>query len=110
MENKKEIISEDDWNNYFPMTGPSIAKFSTTWCGPCKAIKPRFDMHAKNRPEIIFLSVPSSDVLRNLSTAFQVNSYPTFIAFQDGKEISRFAGADPGKLQNMVQSFRNIES
>jgi thioredoxin 1 len=100
-----DVVSENQWNDLFPVTKGTrvLVKFSAVYCAPCKAIKPRYEMHAQNNPNIKFLNVPSADVLKNLSAAFKVTAYPTFLAFADGKEIGRFVGADPASLLNLVQ-------
>lgn len=34
-----------------------VVDYSTTWCGPCKVIAPKFDEFSEKYPEAVFLKV-----------------------------------------------------
>ena len=40
-----------------------VVDYSTTWCGPCKVIAPKFDELSDKYPEAVFLKVRSVGVL-----------------------------------------------
>ena len=39
-----------------------VVDYSTTWCGPCKVIAPKFDEFSEKYPEAVFLKVGFLDL------------------------------------------------
>lgn len=75
------------------------------WCGPCRSIAPVFESLAKdNGDKVTFIKV---DVDDNETTAgnASIRSVPTFIAFQDGKNIHEFSGASTQTLNGMLEKL-----
>lgn len=96
-----EISSTEQFNSLIAEK-PALVKFSAIWCGPCKAVKPKFETIA-NDPEyahINFLSV-DIDKQERVASLYGVTSMPTFIYFNNGKEVHRSQGAG-----NFVQQTR----
>ena len=54
-----DITSEDAFDKTLSSASDAlvIVDYSTTWCGPCKVIKPVFDQMSENYPDAIFLQV-----------------------------------------------------
>jgi thioredoxin 1 len=102
-----------------------------TWCGPCKAISPVFENIAQGSGCVSYLKVDGDKCKGFCSTgggggggesknacasegcgskgcgsgggSGSVRAFPTFISFLDGKEVGRFEGADPTKLNEMIK-------
>lgn len=45
-----------------------VIDYSTTWCGPCKVIAPKFDELSDKYPQAKFLKVRNSDLVKNPAT------------------------------------------
>lgn len=45
-----------------------VVDYSTTWCGPCKLIFPKFEMLAEQYKDAIFLKVPAAHGARSRPT------------------------------------------
>jgi thioredoxin 1 len=58
-----EITSGDALDSTIASAGSSlvIVDFSTTWCGPCKIIAPKFDELSDKYDKAIFLKVNQTD-------------------------------------------------
>jgi len=82
---------------------PTLAYFTASWCGPCKAIKPVVQALAEELPGVHFLQI-DVDELDELAQACNVSSMPTFVAFVGGKMMKRgvVEGADPDALRKLA--------
>ena len=72
-----------------------LVDFGATWCAPCKAMEPIIkDMKTKyeNKATIIEINI---DEQRTLATDYMVQSIPTLIIFNDGREVKRLVGLQP---------------
>lgn len=70
---------------------PVVIKVSTTWCGPCKMLKPHFDKVAEELGnEIIFVDV-DGDAFDGKGE-YGIKGFPTLVVFNHGKEVHRFGG------------------
>lgn len=99
------IRSEDEYNTILKTSSDSqliIVKFSATWCGPCKAIAPKYDALSKHYTKCLFLYI-DIDELEHASTVQDVSAVPTFKLFKKGAIVEKFSGADIPKLDRLIE-------
>lgn len=96
----KEIKSANDLK-----TGIVLAKFFGTWCPPCKKMKPVFESLSNENKysNITFIEV-DADKNAELLQQYNVSGLPTFVLFQNGKEVSRASGADESAVRGLLDS------
>ena len=68
----------------------NVFYFTADWCGPCKTTKPIVEEMKKEGFEF---QIIDADYEQLLVKRFQVKSVPTFILFENEKEINRITGA-----------------
>ena len=80
---------------------PVIVDCWAEWCGPCKMFAPVFEQAAKSLEPNFRLLKLDTDANPQTAAKFGIRSIPTLIAFRNGREVGRTAGAMP--LAGFVQ-------
>ena len=84
MDNFKEFINSKDM---------VLIDFWATWCGPCKMLAPVLEELVEK--EIINVGKVDVDEYSELAEAFDIQSIPTLMLFQEGKLIAKRMGYQP---------------
>eukprot|EP00483_Globobulimina_turgida_P004358 UN04367 len=80
-----------------------IAKFSTSWCNPCKQIAPHYYDLERQYGDMIFLDIDCEEGdNEEIVDEYKVKNLPTFIVIKDGKEECRLTGSDKKALSELV--------
>ncbi|MDN4526573.1 thioredoxin family protein [Fictibacillus fluitans] len=85
--------------------GKTFAVFSADWCPDCVFIKPFLPELEQEFSEFTFVYV-DRDELIELCQELDIFGIPSFVAFQDGKEIGRYVDKDR-KTKEQISSFIN---
>lgn len=96
------MIINLDKSNYFQniSTGLKLVEFYADWCGYCAR---QADI-LKNM-EITVYAV-NSDTSPEIVHKYGITSYPSFVLFRDGKEITRFSGLrDKFEIMDILTKF-----
>lgn len=86
--------------------GKHIFLFTAGWCPDCRVIEPVLPEIESNYPEYAFFSVDRDEFI-DLCIELDVFGIPSFIAFDNGKELGRFVSKNR-KTQQEIETF--IES
>jgi len=75
-----------------------LVDFYADWCGPCQAMKPALEKLETEYSGKV--TVQRVDVNKDQALAMQNNvmGIPTFILYQDDKELARKSGAMPYEM------------
>lgn len=59
-----DIDGEASFDKTISSAGGSlvVVDYSTTWCGPCKVIAPKFDEFSEKYPDAVFLKVGNEKI------------------------------------------------
>lgn len=83
-----------------------LVDFSASWCAPCKAMAPIVKGMIKTYAGKASLIEINIDAQRTLATDYMVQSIPTLIIFNDGREVKRLVGLQPAEI--IEQSLNNV--
>lgn len=104
MGNVMTVASAQDWHHLLKSHSAVMAKFSASWCNPCKTIQPVYESLAAKHHATRFVVI-DADQVHEIADEYKVALLPTFILFRSGGEIERYSGSDPNKLQNLIEKM-----
>ena len=101
-----EIESREELDRYLEENGDgmTIVNIATSFCGPCKLMKPTFDLFAQNYSDALFLYVLSdkNEKTKKLSDELKVGEVPAFRFFRNGEQVWQYAGASEKILRMTI--------
>lgn len=83
----------------------SIIVFSTEWCPDCHFLKTFINEIVKENPDWVFYYI-DRDQMIDLCIDLEILGIPSFIAYDKGKELSRFVNK-LRKTKEEIQAFIN---
>lgn len=69
--------------------GLKLVAFTTPWCGYCKKQKPILEEISNKN---IWTGSIDADDNPHLAAQFDINAFPSFILFKNGKQVLKFSG------------------
>uniref|UniRef100_A0A7S2IGF8 Thioredoxin domain-containing protein n=1 Tax=Helicotheca tamesis TaxID=374047 RepID=A0A7S2IGF8_9STRA len=101
-----DIDSEEKFDKTIESASGSlvVVDYSTTWCGPCKVIAPKFDELSDQYPDAVFLKVigDASPDASKLMKREGVRSVPSFHYFKDGEKVEVVNGANAEAIESAI--------
>lgn len=98
----KNLESVEQFNE-LRNNGKHIFMFSADWCGDCRFIDPFLPDIEANHNDYTFIHI-DRDQFIDLCVEQNVFGIPSFIAFEDGRELGRFVNKDR-KTQEEIERF-----
>jgi thioredoxin len=100
----KEVTSSNEFASLKNKSALLVVDWFATWCGPCKAISPKFAQIAA-RPEnagATFIKV-DVDKVRDAAQSCGISAMPTFQCFNKGSKVDELKGANSAGLDAMIK-------
>jgi thiol-disulfide isomerase/thioredoxin len=88
--------------------GKHIFMFSADWCGDCRFIDPFLPDIEANYNEYTFVHI-DRDQFIDLCVELNVFGIPSFIAFEEGRELGRFVSKDRKTQEDIEQFIDGLE-
>lgn len=83
--------------------GKTVLLFSADWCPDCRFIEPFLPEIEEKYQDITFVYV-DRDKFIDICVQYDVFGIPSFLAFDDGKEVNRFVSKDR-KTKEEIELF-----
>lgn len=100
----REIKTEAEFEQAIASDRLVVVKFYTDWCPDCHRIDPFMPEVEKAYADRLEMVAVNRDTLPELSQRLDVFGIPSFIAFQQGKELVRFV-SKLGKSREEIEHF-----
>jgi thioredoxin 2 len=88
---------------------PVLVDFWATWCGPCRIVAPTVERIAQELAGRIKAVKVDADRAPKVSARFGVQSIPTLLVMDEGREVERTIGALPAdQLMERIHKSLNL--
>jgi thioredoxin 2 len=74
---------------------PIVVDFWAPWCGPCRMVAPELEKVARTAAGEFLVVKVNTEALPDIGEHYRIRSIPTLAVFQEGREVTRSAGARP---------------
>lgn len=96
----------DSYKDMIAGETPVLVDFFATWCGPCKAMAPQFELLKKSMGDGIKIVKIDIDRNRKLAEKLQIQSVPTIMIYKNGKNLFRKSGVmHAPQLEKLIKSL-----
>ena len=98
-----DIKNKDEFLKALNNTGIQVMMFTAFWCPDCMYIKPFLPEIEEEFSDFNFIQVDRDENI-DLCQELDVYGIPSFIVYEDGKEVDRFVNKDR-KTKKEVENF-----
>jgi thioredoxin 1 len=101
-----KINIEEFKNKYLDLKKPTLVEFWSSWCPACQTMKPVLEEIKSEYDDKINIVDVNIDMTPDFIEEFTIRGVPTFILFEEGKEIKREVGARTKEnIYKMIKDF-----
>ena len=83
----------ESFNDVIMSEKPTLVDFFATWCQPCKMMHPVLEQVKATLGDKIRIIKVDVDKHQQIAAAYQIQSVPTLMLFQNGEMLYRQSGA-----------------
>ena len=88
-------VNESDFREQvLENSGTVLVDFWANWCGPCRMLGPVIDQLGSELTDVKVCKI-DVDANQDLAAKYKVETIPTLVVFEGGKEVKRSVGVQP---------------
>ena len=88
------ITNENFEKEVMQAEGKVLVDFWASWCGPCRMLGPVIDQLGSELADVKVCKI-DVDANQDLAAKYKVETIPTLVVFEGGKEVKRSVGVQP---------------
>ena len=89
-------------------TGIAVVQFHATWCKDCIYVKPLYEKLVEDNPKATYIDI-DVDKCPEARPQFEIKIIPTFIMYQNGKELKRIWEPNYEQLEAFMEEAAKLE-
>ena len=94
-ENVLQVNSNNWESEVLKSEKPVFVDFWAEWCGPCRMVGPVVEQIAQSHSDKIKVVKLNVDESQDIAMKYGIQSIPSLMVFNKGKEVNRTVGAAP---------------
>lgn len=102
-----KIDNIDTLNNYIDKCEKNdkflVIKAGSSWCGPCSAVKPKYQEMAEKYDNAVFMTFDVEEQ-EEIAEQFSISAMPTFIVVKGRDIIKRVEGISLPTIQQVLEN------
>ncbi|KAI0994246.1 hypothetical protein K3495_g13936 [Podosphaera aphanis] len=102
-----EILTLSEYETALKSNKKVAFEIYTTQSESCKMILPYFEKLSESCENIYFMK-SDADAASDVAEAVQDRGYPCFVLYEDGKKLTKFLGADPVRLTEIIGKLAGL--
>ncbi|KAJ4301269.1 Thioredoxin-like protein 1 [Kalmusia sp. IMI 367209] len=102
-----QITSSADLNTLLSVSRIVVLNFYNEWNEACKTIAPVYDQLANtlSRPGAVAFAKVNAEQQPQIAQSYGATNPPLFIIFKEGRQVSKFSGANPQLLSDNIKKL-----
>ena len=102
-----ELTNSNDLAKLINENSVLIIEFYSTWCPPCKMVRPLVAEYILEHEDDLIVSV-NTDVFNDLAKKYHISTVPTFFCYKDGELVDSFEGHI--EYEDLEEEFNRLKT
>ncbi|KAJ8907052.1 hypothetical protein NDN08_003535 [Rhodosorus marinus] len=85
-----------------------VVDYSTSWCGPCKMIEPKFQQMSEEYSDVVFLKVmgDKDEETQEMMKTESIRAVPAFHFWKEKERVHTITGARTDDIESAIDTYK----